>query len=207
MPTSIYHITHVNNLPSIAELGLLCDQEVALGTTFHSIAHNAIKQIRAETQVPCAPGGTLDEYVPFYFAPRSPMLYTINEGNVPSVTDRQTQIVHLVLSADDLMDAQECAFTNGHAIMGLSDFFTDLMDLTELDWTAINTPRWGTYYDPTDETKRKKQSEFLARTAVAWEQVQSIGVPSDSCAERVLELLEGCAHIPPVEIQRSWYYW
>ncbi len=206
MPTSIYHITHADNLRSIAELGLLCDSEVALGTPFHSIAHNEIKQIRAETEVPCEPGGTLDEYVPFYFAPRSPMLYTINKGNVASVTDGQKQIVHLVLSADDLMDEQECVFTNGHAIMDLSDFFTDLTDLTELDWAAVNSQKWGHYYDPTDETKRKKQSEFLAKTAVAWEHVQSIGVPSDACAERVLALLAGCAHIPPVEIHKDWYY-
>ena len=206
MPTSIYHITHVDNLPSIAALGLLCDREVARGTLFHSIAHDEIKQIRAETEVPCGPGGTLDEYVPFYFAPRSPMLYTINQGNVASVADGQTWIVHLVLSADDLMGAQECVFTNGHAIMDLSDFFTDLANLSELDWTAVNSRKWGSYYDPTDETKRKKQSEFLARTTVPWEQVRRIGVPSEACAERVLELLDGCAHIPPVDVRKDWYY-
>jgi len=204
--TPIYHITHVDNLPSIIESGLLCDRAMAPGTPHHNIAHTDIKLIRATTMVPCTPGGTLDQYVPFYFAPRSPMLYTINQGNVPSVTDGQASIVHLVFEAEVLAGAHEIVFTNGHAIMGLSDFFNDLDDLDQLDWQAINSRRWGTPFDPTDETKRKKQSEFLVHSVVAWESVQSIGVPSRACGHLVIAALEGQDHKPPIHVQADWYY-
>lgn len=206
MTTPIYHITHVDNLPSIIDVGLLCDQEIAHGTPHHSIAHTEIKRIRAETVVPCAPGGTLDQYIPFYFAPRSPMLYTINQGNVPSVHDGQANIVHLVFDAEQLAETHDYAFTNGHAIMGLSDFFNDLADLDQLDWDSINTHRWGTYYDRTDETKRKKQSEFLARGVVTWEHVQSIGVPSHACGSLAVAAVDGQDHSPPIRVQTDWYY-
>lgn len=207
MTTAIYHISHVNNLPSIAEHGLLCDRTLAArGANSHSIAFTAIKAIRARTAVPCDPGGTLDDYVPFYFAPRSPMLYTINLGNVPSVADGQQNIVHLVLRAEDLAEDQEFVFTSGHAIIALSDYYNDLADLRKLDWTSINTRQWGSYYDPTDETKRKKQSEFLAHGRVAWERVRGIAVHSEACADLVRERLDGVAHVPRIAVKKDWYY-
>ncbi len=207
MPTRIYHITHVENLASIAAQGLLCDQAMSeSGLDHQSIAYTGIKQRRAETLVPCEPGGTLADYVPFYFAPRSPMLHTINLGNVASVTDGQRGIVHLVLWAEELMADQECVFTDGHAIMDLTNFFNDAADLEQLDWECIQTRQWGSYYDPTDETKRKKQSEFLALQRVSWERVRAIATPSAACSDLVQQALVGVAHRPPVVVRRDWYY-
>ncbi|SOC46599.1 protein of unknown function [Blastococcus aggregatus] len=207
MPTRIFHITHVENLASIAEHGLLSDNAVMdAGLGHQSIAHMGIKQRRAETPVPCAPGGTLADYVPFYFAPRSPMLYTINQGNVGTVSDGQSGIVHLVLRAEDLMADQECVFTDGHAIMDFTNFFNDVTDLSQLDWECIETRQWGSYYDPTDETKRKKQSEFLALHSVPWERVRGIATPTTACSALVQKALEGVAHQPSVAVKRDWYY-
>jgi hypothetical protein len=197
----------VDNLPSIAAQGLLCDGGVAAGgVAFHSIAFSDIKARRAGTVVPCDPGGTLADYVPFYFAPRSPMLYTISLGNVTSVADGQSKIVHLVLSAEDLVAEQECVFTDGHAIMDLSNFYNDLADLRQLDWTSISTRKWGSYYDATDETKRKKQAEFLAHGRVPWKHVRGIAVPSAACAILAQDALVGVAHLPPVAVKQDWYY-
>lgn len=82
--TDIYHLTHVRHLAAIlAEDGLHCDAMVGrrrLSTV--SIAHESLKAKRARTLVPVPPGGYLCDYVPFYFAPRSPMLYAISRGRV-----------------------------------------------------------------------------------------------------------------------------
>jgi hypothetical protein len=123
VPTRIYHITHVSNLRSVAQHGLFCDNGVnAAKVECRSIAYPNIKADRAETKVPINPGGTLADYVPFYFAPRSPMLYTISLGNIESVSEGQKDIVHLVLEAESLTTDQACVFTDGHAIMKLSNF-------------------------------------------------------------------------------------
>ncbi|MBZ8182847.1 DUF4433 domain-containing protein [Oscillatoria salina IIICB1] len=84
MPTPIYHITHVNNLSSILNSsGLIAfNQLKQQRANYTDIAHQTIQDRRARKQVPCGAGGVLHDYVPFYFAPRSPMLYTINRGNV-----------------------------------------------------------------------------------------------------------------------------
>src|SRR3990172_7250353 len=100
--TDIYHITHIRNLPNIIkDGGLWCDRLVSERNLAHvSIAYPHIKDRRTAKQVPVSAGGTLADYVPFYFAPRSPMLYTINRGNVIGYTDGQKPILHLVSTAE-----------------------------------------------------------------------------------------------------------
>jgi hypothetical protein len=51
-------------------------------------------------QVPLAPYGCVADYVPFYFAPRSPMLYKLHKGGVPNYTGGQDPLVYLVSSAE-----------------------------------------------------------------------------------------------------------
>lgn len=142
MPTDIYHITHVDNLAAIvAEGGLWCDREAAdRGLAKVGIAHQHIKERRAKRRVPIGPGGTLDDYVPFYFAPRSPMLYSIHGGYVEGYADGQRSAVHLVSSVQAVSaTGAPCVFSDGHAEMDLSDFFDDLDGLNKIDWKIMKT--------------------------------------------------------------------
>ncbi len=96
----IYHITHVDNLPGIvSEGGLLSDAVIiARGGPKASIGMSSIKRRRIEScAVHCHPGTRVGEYVPFYFCPRSVMLYVIYRGNHPGSTyaGGQEPIVHL----------------------------------------------------------------------------------------------------------------
>ena len=80
--TCIYHITPLDNLTSIIQcngIHCCCKNEQPIGC--RNIAYENIQR-RSSTIVQLPPKGTLHEYVPFYFAPRSPMLYTIQKGNV-----------------------------------------------------------------------------------------------------------------------------
>lgn len=84
--TAVYHITHIDNLSLIMADGCVwCDSEKnARGIGSVNIAHVSLKARRSATHVPFAPHGTLDDYVPFYFAPRSRMLYSI--ANIAKAT-------------------------------------------------------------------------------------------------------------------------
>lgn len=122
-------ITHVSNLPSVLQLGGLCcdNRRNRDGIVCKGIAYQHIKDRRARKRVPLGQGGTLADYVPFYFGPRSPMLYTINKGNVPGYSDGQSPVLHLVSSVEEIVEAGlPFVFTDGHAEMGYSDFFDDL---------------------------------------------------------------------------------
>lgn len=69
----LYHITHVDNLPSIlADGGLWCDSQlIARGGPPASIGMGGIKARRLTLPVKCHPGDVVGGYVPFYFCPRS----------------------------------------------------------------------------------------------------------------------------------------
>lgn len=90
-PTKIYHIIHVDRLPSVLAAGcLLCDAEMvnrpASGT---GIGMDEIKLRRLnELTLTSHPGLYVGQCVPFYFCPRSVMLYVIWQANHPKLRYR-----------------------------------------------------------------------------------------------------------------------
>ena len=111
----IYHITHVDNLPSIlAEGGLSSDVAmIKRGGPAAAIGMANIKERRLTLPVKCHKGDHVGEYVPFYFGPRSIMLYIFHAANHQDLTYRggQEPIVHLEA---DFHEAVAWANTSGH---------------------------------------------------------------------------------------------
>ena len=207
-PTLLYHITHVENLASIAAAGGLRAHNVlhAAGTAYTSIAHQTIQDRRALRRVPCGPGGTLHDYVPFYFAPRSPMLYTLNRGNVAGYAAGQEPIVHLVTTVEAIQAAgRRFVFTDGHAIMAFTEFHTDLARLDIIDWEVMRARYWADTADDLDR-RRRRQAEFLVHEACPWSLITAIGVYSRPIQAQVEQALRPAAHRPTVVVQRDWYY-
>ncbi|MDB9514821.1 DUF4433 domain-containing protein [Kamptonema animale CS-326] len=210
MPTFIYHITHINNLESIVKAdGLLaCNAMYEAEAEYTNIAYESIQYRRATTRVPCSAGGVLHDYVPFYFAPRSPMLYAISMGKIEGYSEGQTPIIYLVSEAEKIADSNlHFAFTDGHAVIKFTDFFDDLEYLDEaIDWEVMNARYW---YD-TDEhpdRKRKRQAEFLVYNFFPWQLVTEIGVKNYQIKTEVDKILENnTTHQPPVKIRTAWYY-
>jgi hypothetical protein len=207
-PTTVFHITRRENLPSILAAGGLWarNRHPQAGVACRGIAFPSIQDRRARTVVPCGPGGTLHDYVPFFFTPRSPMLYTIHRGNVPDCPDGQRPIIQLATTAQALYTAgRHCVFTDGHAIMALSNFFTDPADLGRVDGTVMRSALWANTADDADRMRRR-QAEFLVRDFVPWESIAEIGVIDLPTKRHVAGLLGGAAHRPAVSVRRGWYY-
>lgn len=204
--TRIFHITHVSNLNGIIDHGgLACDRQAqALGPI--CIGHQHIKARRMVRPVPCFPGGTLGDYVPFYFAPRSPMLYSICCGNVQGYVGGQTQVMHLVSSAEAVQTAGlSYVFTEGHAEISFSKFFVKLTDLKKIDWKIMEAKYWRDT-DADGDRKRRRQAEFLVHNFFPWNLIHYIGVYNNNVEREVNELLKGSTHKPKVGMERSWYY-
>src|SRR5437868_3669264 len=106
--TAIYHITHIDNLSLILRDSYLwCDTERnRRAITSVGIAHTHIKRRRANRVVPACKGGVLADYVPFYFAPRSPMLGAIHVGQIVGYAGGQTRVLHLVTSVESVIESQ-----------------------------------------------------------------------------------------------------
>jgi hypothetical protein len=206
--TSIYHITSMRNLPNILKEGRLwCDRIVQQRSlAFISIAHQHIKDRRTQKQVLLPPGGVVADYVPFYFAPRSPMLYVINKGGVKGYMGGQGSILHLVSSAETVLQAGlPFIFTDGHAEMDISRFFTDLKDLKEIDWKIMHSHYWADILEDGDRTRRR-QAEFLVHQFFPFHLFEAIGVMNPSMARQVSGLLQPLAYTPDIQVEPTWYY-
>lgn len=207
----IYHIKHVGNLAAVAAAGEILATNALRGggIRYASIAHANIQERRASTPVPVGPRGTLHDYVPFYFAPRPPMLYTIHRGNVAGSVEGQNPIVHLVADTEAAAAAgRRCVFTDGHAAMAFTRFFEDFRDdaaRREVDWELMRSPYWNDTADDPDR-KRRRQAEFLVYGSVPWPLVRGIGVIDEAMRRRTEAALAGAAYAPPVRVLRGWYY-
>jgi len=199
---AIYHITHVANLVSIVGHGcLFSDSErIARGLQPQNIGYTHIKQRRLRRSVPVAAQGMLGDYVPFNFCNRSVMLYALRAGH-QDYAGTQDEIVHLVSSVQTAVSANRpWAFTDRHAELGYTQYFESLSELSEVDWTVMPLVYWSN----TDDTKEKRQAEFLVHKSFPWSAIERIGVHDQTIAAKVQAALG--RDTLPIEIQPSWYY-
>lgn len=205
----IYHIVHVDRLPSIIADGQIwSDAEMArrpgIGT---SIGMAKIKQRRLEElTLGSHPGLHVGECVPFNFCPRSVMLYVIYRMDHAELGYRggQGPILHLeadLLRTVEWADAhrRRWAFTSSTAGSFHFEDYADIGRLGELDWDAIQAPDW-------QERRDSKQAEFLVEQSFPWGLISRIGVQSLRVRAQVMEAMRGASHCPPVVVRPRWYY-
>ncbi len=206
--TAIYHITHVDNLRDILHHGGLYSDAERTRRSMKPvcIAYTEIKDRRSRKKVDLPGGMTLDEYVPFYFSNRSPMLYAIHTKSVPGYSHGDSEIIYLVSSAERVSASDRgWCFSDGHAIMEMTEFYCSLDKLCMVDWDIIDNWSWGDRPDDPDR-KRRKQAEFLVSGFFPWELVDRIGVKDKIMLEKVNELLASAPCRPDVSIESDWYY-
>ncbi len=204
----IYHIVHVDRLPSIIENGQLwCDAEmIQRGGTGTAIGMDKIKKRRLTKTLNSHPNLHVGNCVPFYFCPRSVMLYMIYRANDPELSYRggQGPIVHLEADLQQTVAWAEghdlrWAFTLSNASTYYLEDRCDLTQLYEINWNAVQARDWR-------QCKDGKQAEFLIEQRFPWALISRIGVWSQRVYYQAIAACETAAHRPFVEIKREWYY-
>ena len=205
----VYHITHIENLPSIIRDGFLFSEAalIARGGPDAAVGMGHIKARRMGMPVSCHPGTKVGEYVPFYFCPRSVMLDLLYRGNHPELAYHggQSPILHLEYDFEDLASwadghGRDWAITPTSAAASYTQFHADRSALNLIDWTAVSANDWRD-----SDVREHKQAEFLVWESVPWSLVRRIGTFDDSTSAQVMDLV-GSAGSPVVEIRREWYY-
>ena len=204
----IYHIVHIDRLASIvADNYLWCDAKIgqceSSGTT---IGMNSIKQRRLTNALRSHPDLCVGDCVPFYFCPRSVMLYVISQANHPELTYHggQDPIVHLEAELRRTVDwaeehQQRWAFTLSNAGASYFEDRCGWAHLSEINWEAVQTRDWRRHKDG-------KQAEFLIEQQFPWKLVSRIGVRSPQVSRQTLSAIEAGVHQPPIDIKPEWYY-
>lgn len=206
----LYHITHVDNLPAIlAAGGLQSDAAmIAQGGPAATIGMSGIKQRRLDLPVKCHPGDNVGGYVPFYFCPRSIMLFLIHCANHPELTYRggQGPILHLEADLQEVVawaaaQGRRWAFSLSNAGAYYTEFRNQLEQLDEVDWAAVAATDFRDA-----QVKEGKQAEFMVREFFPWQLVRRVGVIDAHVYGQVLRAVSSAPHRPAVEVRREWYF-
>ncbi len=199
----LYHFTHIQNLEGIARAGgLHCknNAEPQKNASYHHIQSR--RKIR---QIECGPQGFIHDYVPFYFAPRSPMLSAIFNGKIPNM--KQEDMVYLISNTEKMIENQlQFVFTDGHSTMAITRFFDDTKDLDKVDWEIMRAERWAITLDDPDRTRRR-QAEFMVYNFFPLEALVGVAVFDESQKNTVEETLrKNKINLKHILIKRHFYF-
>jgi hypothetical protein len=209
----IYHITHIRNLSEILRSGCIWSdaRRVDLGLNCEIVGLSDIKRRRLlEIEVDCHPDTKVGQYTPFYFCPRSIMLYILHKGNHPDLNyhEGQQPIVHLQADLRETVHWAEAnnrrwAFSDRNAGTFYANFYNNLEQLDQINWGAVQSTDFGNMI-----VKDGKQAEFLLWESFPWVLVERIGVYNAGVAQQVNQVLgnSGVAHRPVVDVKPVWYY-
>lgn len=133
----IWRIVHRDNIPWILDHGLACGNGASQCASWVSIGNAELTDKRATHPVPIEPFGHLNDYVPFYFTPFSPMLLNIKTGR--GVLQRNNDDIVILVSSLPTIEnlGLRYVFTDKHAYYQWANFYNDLNYLQQVDWAIL----------------------------------------------------------------------
>lgn len=179
-----YRVTHIQNLRLI-----LNERRVRYfidNPDYIQIGDSSIIARRKRQPVRIENYGNIGDYVPFYFTPRSIMLYNIITGHRnPLVPQRAAEdLIILRCSIVQLAQLTRWFFTDGQANDMQTRHYNDLNDLDKVDWECIRVGNFTKSAEDYDRPRRY-QAEFLVFQEVPLDYIESINVCSQKVANKV----------------------
>lgn len=201
----LFRITHVRNLPWLLRNGL----HAASGSRnpdFVPIGNPELIGKRTRRAVRIPPGGTLDDYVPFYFTPYSPMLWNVLSGQGGMPARKPEELAFLISSIDKLQETGvHCIATDAHAYSGEAQFNRCQEGLDRIDWDLLR--RKDFKRDPDDPGKLARyQAEALAHMHVPVSALIGIAGPTDGVVQQIQSLANVAGVTLPVAKRPGWYF-
>jgi hypothetical protein len=199
-----YHFTSLHNLESVIDTGLLSTNQKNLRDIQHfNIAEASIQGRRSTMPVPGSNKKHVHDYVPFYFAKRTPMqMAVIQKKNVD-----QQFIIYFAVSLKIIDHREGVFFTDASANTDIPPNFYDSSRsdcLDKLNWKIINSGVWSY---PDDNERHQKMAELLVPESVLMREVDHIVVWNDSIAQCVRDCFKS-KNVPcPNIISHGRYYY
>lgn len=189
-----FHFTLIENLSSILTEGCLISKALLGGRLVGDLSDLQIQRARKLRPV-LDTGRNLHEFVPLYFAFKTPMLSLRR--------DRNEDIIYLRFPLD-VLGLPGAIFSDGNARDEKTRFFPfgSVDDLAVLDVRAINSVKWG----QDDEKKRRKQAEILIPARLDVTYLIDILCFSNSARHRVENVLQTFGVTMRVLVKPGFYF-
>jgi len=201
----IFRIAHIDNVRWILRHGLWCRNSSYRDPHYKQIGDPDVIERRQGRVVPIPPGGTLSDYVPFYFTPWSPMLLNIVTGYRGVPLQPRAAIVMLVASLSTLARrGVPFVFTDGHALPVTAYYSSDLKDLDRIDWDLLNSRDFRR--DPEDPGKFERyQAEALVHHHLPLDALTGLGCYDDDVRRRIEAMAREEGVGVTVRTRPEWY--
>ena len=204
----VFRIIPIQNLEYILRDGMHCKNAGKKDKGFVTIGSPEIISQRDTRTVKCYPKTVVNDYVPFYFSVRTPMLFNIITGHGVSANP-QKDIIYIYCKLTELAteDFQWC-YTNGNAAQAITKFYNELNDIeNNVDWRSIRTNDFRDENEDGDEDrKRKKHAEFLVKDLVPVKYIKGIAVLNQTIKEQVESIIENFELTIDVKIKTEYYF-
>lgn len=203
--TYIWRMTYYRNVGFILRHGLHCcncavQDPDYVGIGFKTLIHN-----RGAWPVAIEPAGVLNDYIPFYFHYKMPMLYKIWHKEVADYTGKQEEIIYLVSSVEKITELQlPFVFTDRHAYVAYLNFYNQYTDLEKINWNIIKDETW--YLQYSQIRKELKQAEFLIYQRLPVEGILGIVTQNEEIATFVRNEIAMAGLTLQVAIKPEYYY-
>ena len=201
----IWRIVHRDNLPWILDNGLHCANSDVQAPQYVNIGNVDPIDKRRTRRVLIPPEGVLADYVPFYFTPFSVMMKNIHSGW--SVQQRSNDEIVILVSS--LYRVEQLGlpfvFTNAHAYPDWTDYYSDLANLGEIDWSILQ--RRDFKRDPDDPRKMERyQAEALIHHHLPITGLLGIMCYNDAMKERIEQDVAARGLTLSVHARPGWYF-
>ncbi len=175
----LYYITHIDNLPSILDKGILCHRVIEEEKIVYARIYDPeIVGRRKSIQAP--DNKSLWDFVNLYFQPRNAMLYRVAYFSGANVED-----VCIIGLRSDVLSVSDVYITDGNAVSSSTQFYRAkeiqkhlkrIREITDREWWANE-----------DGSKRQQMAECLVPHSVPPEYFSEIYVPNHSAQLKVEE--------------------
>jgi len=171
-----------------------------------SIGNVELIERRSFRSVPLAPGGTLNEYIAFYFTPFTPMLYNIKTGYGGIRHRPNDEIVILVSSLIRLAESRvQYVFTDRHAYLKAAQFFRDRNDLSHVDFGLLR--RRDFRRDPGDPGKVERyQAEALVHRSMPVSALLGVACYTEKVRTELMAVAVEVGLKLKVVLRPRWYF-
>lgn len=179
-----FRITHIDNIPYIANTGFVLPTSSQANTSYKSIGDKNVIDKRRTT----VGGINLEEYIPFYLGPRSIMLFVIQHGYNGVEMQSPEDVVYCVVKIEDLIKNNiQCIFSDGHALSVLTRFYTS-DELPYLNEKVSFKDVYAKYWNNEDDLdlKRRKEAELLVKEKLSKELICGYIVYNESAKLKLL---------------------
>ena len=181
-----FRLVHIKNILHILDVGFVLPTSPKASNNYIPIGDSVVIAKRNTL----SNNGHIDlgQYIPFYFGPRSPMLYVIQKGFNGVIQYHPSALVYCIVRLSDILEQDvDCMFTDGHAFSAITKYYSK-EDLRRIDEIINQEDVYAKFWNVEDDLdlKRRKEAELLIKTELPAKYIRGFVVYNNKARDILL---------------------